>query len=476
MHKTKIGGLILTLATASEKLLASHSKVTIICESQELTTAIRDYSETHPRKRINDPLHAALEVLINDTIINPQGSERAQPCLEYPSTDPQWTHEIRVTPTPRPIFATTPHGTNYLPTASAVRAFITAAQRAAVTESPQLTNVFDGREPNWTLSSLALRATRQGTHYTTPLPPTDTTTLLALRAGALTHQNSTCTCGQPLTLRHIHAHIEPEHLTAGYREAREIFLASELSQTTTPATYVVGDLSTCLGWVYGNDGPILAHENRKKLLMDIQKIITLFTRLMIDAAKKCRPPLPQQKRNALRHLPAPQEPPTVTPTQHPCTGYVLFTDAAVPTKNPHGIGIGVVLTYNAHPILEAWKYTPAAELPRDLTSTIGEAVAAVHGIELTTQTTQDIVEHLVHCMDNKAVIEQTSGNWHSNTTSTLGIISRLRATNARAIGTGTVLKITQLWIPRSLNNRADQLAHIAITQRSTITHLYPFTK
>ena len=72
-------------------------------------------------------------------------------------------------------------------------------------------------------------------------------------------------------------------------------------------------------------------------------------------------------------------------------------------------------------------------------------------------------------MDNRAVPEQTAGDWNTNNVSTLQMTTRHRAARATARETGCILNIEMHWIPRAQNDKADRCASIAIRTRTTKT-------
>ena len=257
-------------------------------------------------------------------------------------------------------------------------------------------------------------------------------------------------------------------------QAHQLHFTSELGQLPITTTYLTGSLSTCLGWVYGNDAPINNHKNRKHLRNVIQQIISNFTRLLIKTTQQHRTASAYTTDTSITPYgpPREQQPPTYTP---PDTGYVLYTDAALPGQNPHGIGLGAVLKYDNHIILEAWKYIPKSQLPPNISSTIAEYAACTFAIEEIVATTPPTspINNLVHCMDNRAVPEQTAGDWNTNNVSTLQMTTRHRAARATARETGCILNIEMHWIPRAQNEKADHCANIAIRTRTTKTKLYP---
>ena len=468
-HTTQVNALATTLATATTKLKELHNTIKIYIEAPMLENLLQSYLSIHPRNRTSHQLHGYLGTLSEDATIH---KPIATPQCPLQTLPPSWLNEVPVNPTTAPLYITTSEGyTSATSVTMTIKHHFLHQRHQNAMQAPQLAEVFNNREPNWSLSSLATPSMRAGTHFFTPLSQNETTTLFALRAGALTHsRNTTCSCGQPMTLQHLHTHIDQGELTNCHLQAHQLHFTSELGQLPITTTYLTGSLSTCLGWVYGNDAPINNHKNRKHLRNVIQQIISNFTRLLIKTTQQHRTASAYTTDTSITPYgpPREQQPPTYTP---PDTGYVLYTDAALPGQNPHGIGLGAVLKYDNHIILEAWKYIPKSQLPPNISSTIAEYAACTFAIEEIVATTPPTspINNLVHCMDNRAVPEQTAGDWNTNNVSTLQMTTRHRAARATARETGCILNIEMHWIPRAQNDKADRCASIAIRTRTTKT-------
>ena len=277
--------------------------------------------------------------------------------------------------------------------------------------------------------------------------------LMGIRAGSFTTRSRNCRCGQQRSLQHIFQHLKLETVTKMEEEAQKILQEKpEVAETCSHLSLWKASPSTCTGWVYGSSAKLDRHPNRKAIVKQLRKAILGFVIPFIEAARHFS--LEERFEGGLPQTIQPA--PLAIQQQPPCQReWELHTDVATSETR---IGIGIVITHNGNVWYEESDTLPKDNLPAPVTSTIGEYHACTAGLKRAGERLPSGVKLLYHYSDNKAVVLQADGDWHTTSTNTLQMVTRLRQTRR-----GLPFPATGEWIPRDNNKRADELAKKGLT-------------
>jgi len=284
--------------------------------------------------------------------------------------------------------------------------------------------------------------TLRGVHYDGPLKTDEANMLLQLRTGALIKTGKMlCTCGEPLSLKHVaERHVPVDELEGVIQTSmREAQFGPITVGFTTPKFLAFGFIPADM---FPRNVPPEKHKAFKKWKL---KVAAALARVGLRAMSQHGPMLP--------FCSTPQ---FIVPTGADTaakTKYLALADAALDTKQQEGMciyGLGGYVQDRNGTIIK--QFMVRRRLPRE-DSCLGEHCAS---LVLTAMVRSLELNDVCFGADNTAVPNQNEGLWATN--SELSLKVRERTLHVRAEIEGNI----DVWFPREENTLADRLSKQAL--------------
>ena len=226
---------------------------------------------------------------------------------------------------------------------------------------------------------------------------------------------------------------------------------------------------TLLGWICQDMEPITQHKNAKHLKLEIQKIISTFTAVMIETAVSILY-TPDDHRDNKRQR-------TEVVAAHqlealPVTDISVTTDGAFNPDRPNSIGIGLCIALNGKIIRRQGKLFTSDNIipPGTQCNSLSAEYLAYTLANLELAALDDkyptvLPRRAYFFSDSETICNQIDGTWHINSQENITLATEARKARSIVRLHGFLARTT--WFPRAMNTTADALATKALKGMET---------